>query len=147
MNEHLIALVRFAGRSFHLLVTLTRCIERFPLERFIVAMELFIQLAKYHMPPIESQEHVINTTSAGQHGITDEDVESEEWMSRKEAWIYLGVVKSTLEAMINSGELPSYRKKCDQHKKKARVWLRRADVEEHYRQYTLRKGKEKRYGS
>lgn len=75
---------------------------------------------------------------------TEEEIAGGEWMSRKEAWNRLGIVKSTLEGMISAGELPSYHKQGDEHKKKPRVWLRRADVNLMYSTYTLRKGKEKK---
>ncbi|MEC3881604.1 hypothetical protein [Parapedobacter sp. 10938] len=75
---------------------------------------------------------------------TDEDIDSGRWMSRKEAWLRLGVVKSTLEEMIKSGELAAYHKSGDQHKKKPRIWLKQTDVEQMYKRYTLRKGKEKK---
>lgn len=145
MNEHLIAMFRLAGRSYQLLVALTRCIERFPLDRFILAVELFIRWAEEQAPPPkptepQSAEH----TAHAPFIVTDEELESGQWMTRKEAWNYLGVVKSTLETMIQSGELPAYQKMGDHHKKKSRVWLRREDVDEHYRIYTLRKGKEKK---
>src|SRR5690606_35806084 len=67
-----------------------------------------------------------------------------QWMTRKEAWHYLGVAKSTLEEMIRTGKLPTYLKQGDERKKKARVWLKRGDVERMYRSYPLRKGKEKK---
>src|SRR5690606_38682594 len=75
---------------------------------------------------------------------TDEEIDAGYWMSRIEAWDRLGVVKSTLEEMINSGELAAYHKAGDQRKKKPYVWLKRTDVEALYRSYTLRKGKEKK---
>ena len=78
--------------------------------------------------------------------VTDAAIESGYWMSRKEAWNRLGVVKSTLEGMIRSGELAAYHKTCDQHKEKPRVWLKSADVDRMYTTYTLRKGKEKQVG-
>ncbi|HWK99842.1 MAG TPA: hypothetical protein VNQ55_07840 [Parapedobacter sp.] len=65
-------------------------------------------------------------------------------MTRKEAWNYLCIAKSTLEEMINAGELDRYHKKGDERKKCPRVWLKRTDVEALYKTYTLRKGKEKK---
>ena len=76
--------------------------------------------------------------------VTEAEIEAGYWMSRKEAWDRLGVVKSTLEAMINSGELTAYHKTCDRKKKRPYVWLKRSAVDELYTSYTLRNGKEKK---
>src|SRR3546814_21908 len=55
MTKHLIALVRMAGRSYRILVTLTEFTERFPLDRFITAVELFIQWVERQEPPTGAQ--------------------------------------------------------------------------------------------
>ena len=85
-----------------------------------------------------------NPDPADRFVVTTATIESGYWMSRKEAWDRLGVVKSTLEEMIRSGELPSYHRQGDERRKKPRVWLKRDEVERLYTTYTLRKGKEKK---
>lgn len=55
MTKNLIALVRLAGRSYRILVTITEFTERFPLDRFITAVELFIQWVERREPPTGAQ--------------------------------------------------------------------------------------------
>lgn len=94
--------------------------------------------------PMAVSPEPIEPSSTPQFIATEEEIAGGQWMSRKEAWDFLGIVKSTLEEMISAGELPSYHKQGDEHKKKPRVWLRRADVSLMHTTYTLRKGKEKK---
>lgn len=93
---------------------------------------------------VPQQDSAPATGAPSRFVVPEGDVDPNEWISRKEAWIYMGVVKSTLEEMIRSGELPSYHRKGDEKKKKPRVWLNKADVDRMYKSYTLRKGKEKK---
>src|SRR5690606_22484517 len=76
--------------------------------------------------------------------VTDEAIENGDWMSRREAWLELCIVKSTLEEMIHSGKLTAYHKTCDRDKKRPYVWLKKSDVSELKKSYTLYKGKEKK---
>ncbi|MFB2117843.1 hypothetical protein [Parapedobacter sp. 2B3] len=94
-------------------------------------------------PPVKPQDR---SPSVGDNPyvVTDDGIENGLWITRREAWLHLGIVKSTLEGMVNSGELAAYHKVGDRHKKKPYVWLKRSDVEALFRSYTLRKGKEKK---
>ncbi len=46
MTRHLLSLIRIAGLSYRLLLLFLQYLERFPLERFVVAVELFIRWAE-----------------------------------------------------------------------------------------------------
>ena len=76
--------------------------------------------------------------------VTENEIENGDWMSRREAWLELCIVKSTLEEMIRSGKLRAYHKTCDRDKKRPYVWLKKSDVLELKKSYTLYKGKEKK---
>lgn len=43
MTKHVLLLIRIVRKSYHLLLLLFQAVERFPLDRFIVAIELFIR--------------------------------------------------------------------------------------------------------
>lgn len=60
-RKHSNTLVRLAGRSYRIFVKLTSWIGRFPLERFIIAIELFIQWVERQ----EAHNHAQTTTRVG----------------------------------------------------------------------------------
>lgn len=119
------------------------------IDRSLAAIaDAFISLASAGLPetwpePSSEPEPPADQRADTPFIVTDGGIEDRLWMTRKEAWSRLGIAKSTLEAMINAGELDAYHRKGDERKTKPRVWLKRMDVEAHYRTYTLRKGKEK----
>ncbi len=76
--------------------------------------------------------------------VTESEIQAGLWMGREEAWIYLCTVKSNLERMVKTGELKKCHRVGDRGKKRPRVWLRRTEVEKHFGDYTLFKGKEKK---
>ncbi len=76
--------------------------------------------------------------------VTESEIQAGLWMARKESWIYLCTVKSTLERMIEAGELKKCHRVGDRGKRRPRVWLRRSEVEKHFGDYTLFKGKERK---
>ena len=88
----------------------------------------------------ESPESVADTRFI----VTEKEIENGDWMSRREAWLELCIAKSTLEEMIHSGKLTAYHKTCDGAKKRPYVWLKKSDVLELKKSYTLYKGKEKK---
>lgn len=75
--------------------------------------------------------------------VTAEGIRAGKWVTCKEAWGRLCIVKATLDKRLNAGVLTRFHKKGDEHLQKPRVWLSHEEVENHYRDYTLLKGKEK----
>ncbi len=108
-------------------------------------VQVFLTIADARLPDRgPKQRERSESPSETPIAVPDMDLAKGQWMTRKEAWTRLGIVKSTLEGMLESGELASYRKESDAHKRKPRIWLKRSEVEELYQSYTLRKGKEKK---
>lgn len=79
----------------------------------------------------------------GIYCVTQEGIEAGRWITCKEAWLRLGIVKSTLTERLNACVLKRFHRKGDEHLPRPRVWLSKEQVEAYYRDYTLLKGKEK----
>lgn len=106
-------------------------------------LEKFMESLPDAAEPTESPDAVEHLLDDGKYIVTESEIQAGLWMPRKEAWLFLCVVKSTLEDMITAGELTAYHRVGDRGKKRPRVWLRRTEVEKHYGDYTLFRGKEK----
>jgi|GEM_PF-4282839 len=144
MTKHLIALVRLVGLCYHMIQKLVYLAEHFPRKKFITALDLFIEWAEKQPIPEAPRDHPAPPLDERNRFIvTEPDIDAGKWMQKKEASMRLGIVRSTLDVKLAAGELTAYYKKGDEHKERPRVWLLRAQVEEYFLTYTVRKGKEK----
>ena len=74
--------------------------------------------------------------------VTAEGLANGVWLAKEAAWIRLGICRDTLDRKLAANVLRAYHRKGDEQKKKPRVFLATAEVEQHYCDYTLKKGKE-----
>lgn len=115
MTKHLIALVRLAGRSYHILIKLTNVIERFPLDRFIAAIDLFIQWAEVQGAAADLG---MQPQSVAAHrpteNLMDEKThyEEHELMTVKEAIEFIPVSRSKLFEWRKEQKLQTIERNC-----------------------------------
>ena len=147
-------------RACRLAVALTFFVMLKRIDALIAVLQaIVIQLARIaeRLPEYPRQHSVATdlTTPGGQAPAEPENPPAppeeenlvyadDELMTIKEAHLYLGIARSTLRIKIGLGELRAYQKPDNEHQKKPRVWLVRAEVENYYQTYTIRKGKDKK---
>ena len=147
MTKHLNTLIHLIALCYRVLKKTADLLEQFPLENFVKALVLFIRWAESQptisMLDTESLVRPPVINSGNRFIVTKEGIATGIWMSKKEAAAKLGIVRSTLDIKLAENQLTKYYLKGDEHKKKPRVWLLRAEIDKHYHSYTLLKGKEK----
>jgi len=109
-----------------------------------IAHELreYIQKKKASLPDESLSIHPVEVSEEyDRYVVSEEGIVNGVWVPKKAAWTRLGICRDTLDRKLADNVLRVYHQKGDECKKKPRVFLLAEEVEQHYHEYSLKKGK------
>lgn len=127
-----------------ILDTLTR-IERAAFEIVRLLMQATDTNPQAGQPVNNHADSTISSLTPGRTDkfiVTVQAIEAGLWLPKEAAWRKLGISRDTMDRKLTAGKLTAYHKVGDEDKTMPRVWLSAAEVDRHYHEYTLMKGKE-----